>query len=176
MKPAIAQAEKKCDKRAKLAGYWLNSGNTVACVDLIEAKSRLEDLCARHGGHTLVSIECESGVPQNPMRVGLWNALRKLVCYKCEPRRMSFGIMNLEDFIVQAMSHCTCRNPEALDGIVIANSRHITSDVMKLSQITLLLAERGKHLINEDGLCISCCSPNTKAMLEKKKVLIPRAS
>ncbi len=177
MRTASTQVtDKRGDKQCRLVGYWLNSGSTEASVGPGEAKSRLEDLCGRRGGHHLELTECESGVSQNPMRIGLWNALRKLVCHKCQPKRMSFGIMNLEDFITQAMGRCSCRNPEGLDGIVVANVRHISSDAMKNSQLILLLAERGKHLITEDGMCVSCCCPNTKAMLEKRKVLIPRAS
>lgn len=177
VRSAIKQdTDSKCDKKQKnLVGYWLNS-SSVDGVGIKEAKSRLEDLCARRGGHQLAFVESESGSAQNPMRVGLWNALRRLVCIKCEPKRMSFSVMNLEDFVNQALSRCTCRTPEGVDGMIVANLRHISSDSMKTNQIILLLAEKGKHVVNEDGMCVSCCCPNTKAMLEKKKVLIPRAS
>lgn len=84
--------------------------------------------------------------------------------------------MNLEDFLGQALGRCDCQSPEGLDGLVVANLRHISNDQMMTSQLVLLLAERGKHVINEDGLCVSCCHPTTKSMLAKKKFLVTRAS
>lgn len=156
-----------------LVGYWLNSG---VCEAPSEVRSRLEDLCSRRGGHKLAFLECETGVPHNPMRVGLWNVLRRMVCCKCQPKRMCFGVMNLEDFLTQALGRCDCLTPQGLDGMVVANLRHISNDQLMTSQLILLLAERGKHVLNEDGLCVSCCHPTTKSMLEKKKALVSRAS
>ena len=172
-KAACAQASAGRQSGNQLVGYWLNTGMQIASG---EAKSRLEDLCSRRVGHKLAALECESGVAQNPMRFGLWKALRKLVCNRCQPKRMSFGIINIEDFLTQALSSCPCGQAEGLEGIVIANLRHISSDHMLANQFILLMAEHGKHVVSEDGLCISCCNQSTKSLLAKKRALVSRAS
>lgn len=155
----------------KLVGYWLSSNNSVLDGSTSEIKLRLDDFCS-HQGCILNAVEWDCGSNQNPMRMGLWKALRRLVCDKCPPKRMSMSYMNLDDFMTQAMAPCGCGRKEGLEGILFTNIRHLSSDPSKVSQVVLKLAEEGKHVIAQDGICLSCCHPATKALLQKRKLLV----
>lgn len=159
----------KRQQQLLLLGYWLETGKRPA--QLSEVKSILDDICHRYN-HRLIDVETESGNPNNPIRIGLWAALRKLVCYKCPVKRMSFSVLNIEDFVDHALEPCICTNPEGLSGIVINGVGHICADPIKGSQLLILLAARGKHVVNEAGMCISCCHPATQALVERRRTLV----
>ena len=154
----------------KLVGYWL-SANGSSIESMSEIKLRLDDFTA-HQSCILNSVEWDSGPGINPMRMGLWKALRRLVCDKCPPKRMSMSFMGLDDFLYQALLPCGCGRFDGLDGLILTTIKHLTTDPSKLNQIVLRLAEKNKHVIAEDGICLSCCHPATKALLQKKKLLV----
>jgi hypothetical protein len=129
-----------------------------------EASSRLERK-AEGAGCSMRFSEWDIGYTSNPYRVGLWRALRRLVCASCEPRRLPFSLVNFNDFVTQALKPCICGNTSGLDGIVVQKLDHITSDAQKGTMLVLELAIRGKHVIAEDGICLSCCHPATKQIL-----------
>lgn len=155
----------------KLVGYWLSSTSGSLEGSTAEIKLRLDDLCS-HQGCILNAVEWDCGASLNPMRMGFWKALRRLVCDKCPPKRMSMSFMNLEDFMTQALAPCSCGRSEGLDGILFTTLKHLTTDPTKASQVILKLAEQGKHVMAEDGVCLSCCHPATKKMLQKRKLLV----
>lgn len=155
----------------KLVGYWLSAYGANVEGSTSEIKLRLDDFTS-HQGCILNAVEWDCGAAQNPTRMGMWKALRRLVCDKCPPRRMPMSFMNIDDFMFQAMAPCSCGHNEGLDGIILTNLKHMSSDPNKNSQIILRLAERGKHVIAEDGICLSCCHPATKRLVEKKRLLV----
>lgn len=154
----------------KLVGYWLNA-STSCDGTTNEIKLRLDDHCS-HQGCQLQAVEWDNGSALNPLRLGLWRALRRLVCQKCPPKSMSMSIFDAHDFMNQALAPCSCGNSKGLDGLIVTSLKHITSDQVKASQIIIRLAEAGKHVIAEDGICLSCCHPSTKALIQKKRMLV----
>lgn len=155
----------------KLVGYWLNAAATNMQSSTNEIKIRLDDHCS-HQGCQLNAVEWDNGAGGNPIRMGLWRALRRLICDKCPPRRMPMNFMHIDDFMSQALAPCHCGQAKGLDGLIVTSTKHLCSDPVKGSQIILRMAEAGKHFIGEDGICLSCCHPATKAMLQKKRLLI----
>ena len=153
----------------KLVGYWLNATSGLEATTT-EIKVRLDDLCS-HQGYQLNAVEWDCGNASNPMRLGLWRSLRRLICDKCPPKRMGLSFMSLDDFLNQALAPCPCES-KGLDGIIVSSLMHLCSDQTKTSQICLRLAEAGKHLMSDDGICLSCCHPATKMMLQKKRLLV----
>lgn len=155
----------------KLVGYWLNANGGTLEGSTNEIKLRLDDHCA-HQGCQLNAVEWDCGSGMNPIRMGLWRALRRLVCDKCPPKRMSMSFLHLDDFMAQALAPCNCGQAKGLDGLIVTTIKHLCTDPAKGSQIILRLAEAGKHLIADDGICLSCCHPATKTMLQKKRLLV----
>ncbi|MBX9686187.1 MAG: hypothetical protein K2X27_05765 [Candidatus Obscuribacterales bacterium] len=155
----------------KLVGYWLNASQSDVGSSTNEIKLRLDDHCS-HQGCELTAVEWDCGTGGNPIRMGLWRALRRLVCDKCPPKRMAMTFMHIDDFMSQALAPCNCGQAKGLDGIIVTTLKHFCNDQVKGSQMIIRLAEAGKHVIAEDGICLSCCHPATKAMLQKKKVLV----
>lgn len=144
----------------RLVGYTL----TPRSFDVPgEAAARLEDKC-KHAGFRLSSAEQDVGLSSNPFRNGLWRALRKLMCSRCEPKRMPLSMINFEDFVYQALQPCPCGG-NGDDGLVLRKLDDISSDRVRSSNLILALAKRGKHVFAEDSICLSCCHPATKRML-----------
>ena len=166
----FAPVSKNFGRGYKLVGYWLNAASTNIQSNASEIKMRLDDHCTHHG-NTLNGVESDNGNGANPIRMGLWRALRRTVCENCPPKRMPMTFMNLEDFMAQALSPCACAG-NGVDGIIVTTMGHLCSDPVKGSQIVLKMAEAGKHFMAEDGICLSCCHPATKAMMQKKKLLV----
>jgi hypothetical protein len=167
----FAPASRPTARHFKLVGYWLNAREGDIDGSTSEIKCRLDSHCC-HQGSQLSAVEWDCGSAPNPMRPGLWKAIRRLVCEKCQPKRMPFAFMNLDDFMTQALAPCSCGGAKGLEGIIVISLKHICSDPVRASQIVLRLAEAGKHVLAEDGICLSCCHPSTKAMLQKKRLLI----
>lgn len=156
----------------KLIGYVLYPRNSNATE---EGSLRLEDKCL-NAGYKLAVSEHDSGNNTNLLRPGLWNTLRKLVCTKCDPKRMPLSIMNFDDFVHQALSPCHCGAPQGMDGLILTKMDHLTADKTKASTFALKLAGMNKHFVAEDGICLSCCHPATKDLLEKSsKDMVNRA-
>lgn len=156
----------------KLVGYWLNANSSSLDGSTTnEIKCRLDHHCS-HQGCQLNAVEWDNGPGANPMRQGLWRALRRLICDKCPPKRMGMSFMHIDDFMSQALAPCYCGSSKGLDGIIVTSLKHLCSDQVKGSQIVIRLAEAGKHVFAEDGICLSCCHPATKAMLQKKRLLV----
>lgn len=151
-------------KPARLVGYLLTTDNYRPAKDAVD---RLEDRSEQAGFH-LTGTEWDIGRSQNPYRVGLWRALRRLTCDKCEPRRLAFSLANFEDFIAQALKPCMCGNKKGIDGLVVARLDQLTNDPRKGARLVLELARAGKHLYADDGVCMSCCHPATKEMLGRQ--------
>lgn len=146
---------------AKLVGYILTPRSFDSPKDGL---MRLQSRGAR-AGFWLSQMESDVGVATNPFRNGLWRALRRLVCNRCEPQRMPFSMINFEDFMHQSLRPCTCGNTTGDGGIVVERLEHIGSDRVRTSTLVLELAKRGKHVVAEDGICLSCCHPATKKLL-----------
>lgn len=155
----------------RLVGYWLNAHTSSVDGSTNEIKCRLDDHCS-HQGCQLGAVEWDCGAGMNPIRMGLWRALRRLACDKCPPKRMPMSFLNVDDFMEQALAPCSCGQSKGLDGIIVTTTKHLCSDPLKLSQIIIRLGEAGKHVIGEDGICLSCCHPSTKQMLQKKRLLV----
>jgi len=117
----------------------------------------------------LQGTEWDVGSPNNPIRVGLWRALRRLICDSCEPKRMSYSIMNFEDFIDQALGPCHCKEPKGLDGIVVESISNLSNDPQKGTKLVVALARIGKHVVAEDNICLSCCHPAAMALTSRGK-------
>lgn len=166
----FAPVSRNTGRNYKLVGYWLNanSGNEGTTAEI---KFRLDDHCSHHGCQ-LQAVEWDSGAATNPIRMGLWRALRRLVCESCPPKRMPMTFLHVNDFMEQALAPCYCGQTKGLDGIIVTSLKHFCSDQVKGSQMIIKLAEAGKHVLAEDGICLSCCHPATKAMVEKKKLLV----
>lgn len=147
----------------RLVGYTLSVKHVEEGK---EAVLRLEDK-ASNGGFRLETTEWDVGHATNPYRLGLWRALRRLVCLKCEPKRMSFSMLNFDDFLHQAMSPCHCGSPDSADGLIVSRLDHVSSNRVLGSALVLRLAQSGKHVIAEDGICLSCCHPAVKGMLNR---------
>jgi hypothetical protein len=145
----------------KLTGYVLTTKHYDPGREMLH---RLQGQCERNG-FELQGTEFDVGYSSNPYRVGLWRALRRLVCNKCEPRRLPFSLVNFNDFVQQALKPCLCGNKVGADGLVIAKLDHITNDAKKGGMLVLELAIRNKHVVAEDGICLSCCHPATKKLL-----------
>jgi hypothetical protein len=150
------------DDAQRLVGYILTTKNYDPGKEAVE---KLDDR-AVGAGFNLVGSEWDVGYTSNPYRVGLWRALRRLVCNRCEPRRLPFSLINFDDFVQQALKPCICgKTTSGLDGMVVQRMDHITSDTKKGAMLVLELATRGKHVIAEDGICLSCCHPATRRVL-----------
>jgi hypothetical protein len=146
----------------KLVGYILTprSFDTAG-----EAGVRLQGRAAR-GGFRISSTEVDVGSAASHFREGLWRALRRLVCSDCDPRKMPFSILNFEDFMAQALRPCYCRRTtRGQAGIVVERIDHITTDKIRANELIIRLAKAGKHVIADDGICLSCCHPATKKLL-----------
>lgn len=146
---------------AKLVGYVL----TPRSFDVpSEAGLRLQGRAARIG-FRISTTEVDLGSATNPFRNGLWRAFRRLICNRCEPKKMPFSMVNFDDFIFQALQPCYCGKKEGDAGLVVEKLDQIASDRVKQSQVVLKLAKAGKHLVAEDGICLSCCHPATKRLI-----------
>jgi len=150
--------------RERLIGYILVVRHYDPGQQVME---KLQLKCA-NSSFNLHVTECDVGAPHNPMRVGLWRVLRRLICDRCEPRRMSFSILNFEDFLDQALAPCTCKREIGLDGIVVNSINHITSDQEKGTKFIVRLAKLNKHVIADDGICLSCCHPAAVALASQQ--------
>lgn len=146
----------------KLIGYVLSAMKHYEPGN--EELLRLDDKCA-NSGFELSGSESDVGISGNPMRMGLWRVLRKLTCSYCEPKKMPFSLINFDDFLQQALLPCVCRNSQGRFGIVVQKLDHITNDRNKLNALILELARRGKHVVAEDNICLSCCHPATRDLL-----------
>jgi hypothetical protein len=149
----------QCDPT--LVGYILTTKNDdpdEAAVGHIEEK-------ARTAGFALNGSEWDIGHSATPYRVGLWRALRRLICAECEPRRLPLSLASFEDFLSQALKPCVCRRDVGAHGIVVSKLDHICNDHETGGLLVVALAKRGKHLFGEDGVCLSCCHPATKKVL-----------
>lgn len=161
-KGAEAQSARAAS-RDRLLGYVLT---TRQYDPGHEAVTRLQRKCMG-AGFALAGTEWDVGYASNPYRVGLWRVLRRLVCDTCEIRRMPFSLANFEDFIEQALKPCICRSGKGLDGIVVSKLDHISSEPKKGTMLVMRLALAGKHVIADDGICLSCCHPAMKQLLNK---------
>lgn len=149
------------DQKQKLVGYVLTARRFEQNIEVSEG---LERKCQR-AGHRLKATEWDVGTANNPIRIGLWNVLRRVICDRCPPRRMSFSILNFDDFLDQALAPCRCGNQEGLDGIVLTTIHHLSSRLEHSTNLILRLARLGKHLIADDGVCLSCCHPVCQALV-----------
>ena len=150
----------------KMVGYVLTTRNYDPGKQITD---RLSERCQK-AGFALSTTEWDVGNSLNPYRVGLWRALRRLMCNRCEPRRLAFSLVNFDDFIAQALKPCICGNKEGNAGLVINTMNHLTCDQTKGAHLVLALARAGKHLYAQDNICLSCCHPATKEMLSKKEM------
>lgn len=146
---------------AKLVGYVLTprSFDNPADVGL-----RLQSRAARIG-FQISRTETDIGSASSQFRSGLWRALRRLVCNQCEPRKMPFSTVSFDDFLYQALLPCYCGAATGDAGIVVEKMEHITSDRVRANQLLLRLAKAGRHVVADDGICLSCCHPATKKLL-----------
>lgn len=146
---------------ARLVGYIVTPRSFDAPA---EAGMRLQGRAARIG-FRISRTEVDIGSANSQFRNGLWRALRRLVCSRCEPRKMPFSTVNFDDFIYQALLPCYCGSNTGEAGIVVERLEHITPDRVRANQLILRLAKAGKHVVAEDGICLSCCHPATKRLL-----------
>jgi hypothetical protein len=149
------------NQHRNLIGYVLTPGYLDPGAIVSE---KLEKRCY-YSGFTLETTEWEGGNASNPIRMGLWKALRRLVCNHCPPKRMPFSVVHFNDFLTQALSPCHCPAPAGLDGLIVSNLNQITSDPTKVAELCIRLARLGKHLITEDTTCLSCCHPAIRRMV-----------
>jgi hypothetical protein len=168
---SFAPISRPTNRNFKLVGYWLNASLADADGTTNEIKCRLDYHCTNLGSQ-LNAVEWDRGSSINPVRMGLWRALRRLVCDKCQPKRMAMSFLHLDDFMNQALAPCSCGSRKGLEGIIVTTLKHLSSDQAKLGQIVIRLAEAGKHVIADDGICLSCCHPSTKLILQKKRLLV----
>lgn len=145
---------------AELIGYMLTSRNFEVNRNPM---ANLQGRSAR-AGFKVTRTETDMGAAGNPFRSGLWRALRLLIC-TCEPKRMPLTMMNFADFLHQALQPCGCRENVGASGIVVGHLNDISSDRLRSSALILALAKKGKHVIAEDGICLSCCHPATQKLL-----------
>jgi hypothetical protein len=145
----------------RLVGYIL----TPRSFDTpTEAGTRLQGRAARIG-FRISCTEVDIGSSTSQFREGLWRALRRLVCSSCPPRKMPFSTLNFDDFLSQALRPCYCRASSGEAGIVVERIEHITADRALANELILRLAKAGKHVVADDGICLSCCHPATKKLL-----------
>ncbi len=147
--------------RQRLIGYVLTARRFEQNLEVSES---LEKKCLRMG-QRLKATEWDVGTPNNPIRLGLWNVLRRVICDNCPPKRMSFSILNFDDFLDQALSPCRCSQPSGVDGIVLTTIHHLSNKLEHGTNLILRLARLGKHLIADDGICLSCCHPVCQALV-----------
>jgi hypothetical protein len=152
----------------RLVGYWLGISGLGMEKYTSEIRCRLEDHASiyRYG---LEAIESDACRANSPVRLGLWRALRRLICNRCEPRTMPLSFLDVADFLNHALSPCSCGMKSGLDGIIVISLSHLCADKQKLADLVVCLAEAGKHLIAEDGVCLSCCHPSARLAVQKKK-------
>jgi hypothetical protein len=149
-------------ERKRLIGYFLYPPQSDMSNN--EASLRLEDRCF-YAGFKMACCETEAGKSSNHFRMGLWRTLQRLVCIKCEPKRMPLSLINFDDFVAQGLSPCKCGpTVQGLDGLVVSRIDHINSDRDRALVLITQLAKMGKHFIAEDGICLSCCHPTMKAV------------
>jgi hypothetical protein len=151
-------------ERKRLIGYFLYAPNCDSQNN--EASLRLEDRCF-YAGFKLAGCETEAGKSSNHFRMGLWRALQRLICTKCEPKRMPLSLINFDDFVSQALAPCRCGCGTGLDGLVVARLEHINAMRERTLVLVTELAKMGKHLVAEDGICLSCCHPTMKDVVKK---------
>jgi hypothetical protein len=147
----------------RLIGYILYPRNFAAGS---EGALRLDDHCL-NAGFRLIAHEEEAGNGTNPFRPILWKTLRRLMCAKCEPKRMPLSMINFDDFVYQALAPCSCGKECGYDGLAVARLEHILADHAKTSTFIVRMAMMKKHLIAEDGICLSCCHPATKELAQR---------
>lgn len=147
----------------RLVGYTLHLRSMQPGA---EANERIEDKCL-NAGYRMAFSESDTGVATNPFRTGLWRALRRIVCNKCEPKPMPLSMINFDDFLHQALQPCRCGETTGVDGLLVLRMEHITPDRAKSSAFILRMAKMGKHVIADDGICLSCCHRATKELLAK---------
>jgi hypothetical protein len=147
----------------RLIGYILYPRNFDPGM---EGASRLEDKCL-NAGFRMIAHEQELGTPSNQFRPVFWRALRRMMCNKCEPKRMPFSMINFEDFLYQALSPCKCGSNAGYDGLVVKTIEHIIADPPKACAFVLQMAVLKKHFVADDGICLSCCHPATKELVTK---------
>lgn len=146
---------------AKLVGYVLTPRSFDSPT---EAGLRLQSRAARLG-FRISRTEVDVGSASSQFRSGLWRALRRLVCNECEPRKMPFSTVSFDDFIYQALLPCYCGTATGDAGIVVEKMEHITTDRVRANQLILRLAKAGRHVVAEDGICLSCCHPATRKLM-----------
>ena len=149
------------DSGPELLGYILTPRSFESTR---EADMRLKER-SFGAGYRMSTMEIDVGLGSNPFRIGLWRMFRKLVCNKCEPKRMPFSMINFEDFMHQALAACPCGGGNGYAGVVMSKLDQLSSDRLRTSAIVLALAKMDKHVIADDGICWSCCHPATKKAL-----------
>ncbi len=153
---------KPIDSGAGLVGYLLTARGLQVNHDSVLS---MEGRSAR-AGFQISRTENDCGLASNPFRNGLWNVLRLLVCTACEPKRMPLTMMNFDDFLNQALQPCKCgANKGGASGMVVCRLEHISSDRSRCCTLIMALAKKGKHVIADDGICLSCCHPATQKLL-----------
>jgi hypothetical protein len=80
---------------------------------------------------------------------------------------MPLSLINFDDFVSQALAPCRCGCGIGLDGLVVARLEHINAMKDRTLVLVTELAKRGKHLVAEDGICLSCCHPTMKDVVKK---------
>lgn len=154
------------ESRNNLVGYTLTARN----IDpTFLASRRLSDNCIK-ACSKFIGLEWDYGTGPNPFRPGLWNALRRLVCRQCPPRRMPFNIISMDEFLRLALAPCSCGSEQGADGIVIDSLEEICTDQRKVTAMLLKLARMGKHVIGRKGSCLSCCDPEIQCVVPTRNI------
>ncbi|MBX9686753.1 MAG: hypothetical protein K2X27_08625 [Candidatus Obscuribacterales bacterium] len=149
---------------SRLIGYFRVSkrDDLYTCED----PQKLESFCTKKGA-SIVSTESEVSAGNQIVRVGLWKALRKMLCSQCEPRQMPM-LNQYEDWMRELNKSCSCKSAKPCDGIVVTDMRAVTTDMAQGARFTLDLCAAGKHLVSlAEEKCLSCCNPQAVAFLRK---------
>jgi hypothetical protein len=136
---------------------------------LTDQDSDIERYAAKTGLN-IVNTEREVSNGRQIIRIGLWKALRQMMCVNCQPRQMPM-ISEYPYWFEQACMPCTCKNPSPADGLIAGGMGVFCLDPPKGAEFTLSMCLVNKHLYSvENKACMSCC--NAKAVEFARKRLL----
>ena len=113
----------------------------------------------------LVKMEFETSKGSQVMRVGLWKALRWMVCTKCPPKAMPMSDI-YQYWYKEAMRPCNCPEPVPADGLLVDSITAICTTPAQGAKFTLDMCACRSHLyVANEGRCLSCCNDQAIKML-----------
>lgn len=113
-------------------------------------QSEIEAYCKRKGHYLACDLIAEIKTGTTMARQGFWDALRLLVCLRCDPGSCP---IKPELTYIELQRPCGCRSPQGADGVIAYDLDRVGRDARILLWLAFeFLATRRKELIILHGL------------------------